>query len=514
MKSATNSSWLKTIAYGTSISMLGQFSSLFLAAVLQFMIARGLGATVSGSIALGLSLMTFLANLSLIGLDKGIVRFFPAYNSEPRKQIHLLLVSGLITLSIGLLFFFLFWWRPDLITDLFPRQTQFSQALPYFLLLIPANALIAYLTAVTQTLKKFDYQAFFIQFLLPSLKIVTLVWVVYAMRADVKTVVLGFVAATVLVVIWLCAALWKTSQPLQPGVIARVALRPLLIFSAPLFLITIIDYGWSEAQILILGSLVASDKIGIYNVALRVTLALTLFQTGFGTVFAPIIAELHHASNFSELSRLLKVITRWSTAITLPVFLVMFCFAGDLMSIFGEEFAAGKLVLQVLAVGIFFNVAVGPIGWFIVLTGRSYLSLVNSLVALLVNLVVTIFLTTKFGIIGAATAILLGLLVVNLMRLAQIRSIFGIHPFSVSLWKSMLTGCVALLIGIGLSHMKWPLVFSITVWGILAKLTLCAVLLTIVCIAVLYLLRFDDYDKYVFRSIQTRFLKAFRMTSS
>ncbi len=107
------------------------------------------------------------------------------------------------------------------------------------------------------------------------------------------------------------------------------------------------------------------------------------------------------------------------------------------MRIFGDEFVAGRLVLQVLALGIFFNVAVGPIGWFIVLTGRSYLSLINSLVALLVNISVTFFLTTKFGIIGAAIAILLGLLVINVMRLIQIKSIFGIHPFSTAMWKSI-----------------------------------------------------------------------------
>ena len=261
---------------------------------------------------------------------------------------------------------------------------------------------------------------------------------------------------------------------------------------------------------MILGSLVSSDKIGIFNVALRLTLVLTIFQTGFGTVFAPIIAELHHASNFSELSRLLKVITRWSATITLPFFLVMFWFAEDLMRIFGEEFISGRLVLQVLAVGIFLNVAVGPIGWFIVLTGRSYLSLINSLVALLVNISVTFFLTIKFGIIGAAIAILLGLLVVNLMRLIQIRSIFGIHPFSHALWKSLVTGCLVFLIGAALSQLEWPLAFSLTIWGVLAKLASCTILLTGAYLSILYLFRFDEYDKYILRSARVRIVKFFQ----
>ncbi len=107
-RSDTHSGWLKTIVYGASISMVGQISSLFLAAILQFMIARRLGAAMSGSIALGMSLMTLFANLSLIGLDKGVVRFFPAYKSEPSKQINLVIVSGLITLSISLCFLFSF----------------------------------------------------------------------------------------------------------------------------------------------------------------------------------------------------------------------------------------------------------------------------------------------------------------------------------------------------------------------------------------------------------------------
>jgi O-antigen/teichoic acid export membrane protein len=397
-----------------------------------------------------------------------------------------------------------------LIIELFPKQEILFEALPYFLLLIPFNAMIAYLGAVTQAIKKFDLQAFFIQFLLPALKISTLIFVIYRVSKDISTVVLGFVIATALAAFLLGAALWRFSRPGQLDLSVQVALRSLLIFSMPLFFITIVDYGWSEAQILILGSLVSSDQIGIYNVALRLTLVLTIFQTAFGTVFAPIIAELHQASNMSELSRLLKVITRWSASITIPVFLVMFCFAEDLLRIFGEEFVAGKLVLQVLALGLFFNVAVGPIGWFIVLTGRSYLSLINSCFALLVNIWVTIFLTAKFGIIGAAIAILLGLLVINFMRLVQIKFIFGVHPFSNALWKSMVAGCLVLPIGIGLNCIVWPPVFSQNVWGILIKLTSYAALLTLVYIAMLYIFRFDEHDKQIFGSIQVRVLKYFR----
>ena len=225
MKTNINIGWLKTIVYGAGISMVGQMSSLLLAAILQFMIARSLGAAMSGGIAFGISLMMLFANLSLIGLDKGVVRFFPAYKSEPGKQINLVIVSGLITLSISLLFFFLFWLNPLLITNLFPKQTLVLEALPYFLLLIPGNALIAYLAAVTQALKKFAYQAFFIQFLLPVLKIATLVGVIYGLSKDIRMIVLGFVIATALVVVWLSGALWKFSQPLQPVLSGRSGSR-------------------------------------------------------------------------------------------------------------------------------------------------------------------------------------------------------------------------------------------------------------------------------------------------
>lgn len=506
--------WLRTIVYGSGISMVGQVSNLLMAAILQFIIARNLGAAKSGSIAFGLSLMSLFANLSLIGLDKGIVRFFPAYKTEPGKQSNLVLASGLISLSISILFVMAFWLRPWLITDLFPKQEQLYETLPYFLLLIPGSAMIAYLAAVTQALKKFAYQAFFIQILLPVLKISMLLWLIDRMVGDVKTIVLGFVVITVLVVCLLGIALLRSSRPIQRVVSIQAALRSLLIFSMPLFFITIVDYGWSEAQILILGSLVSSDKIGIFNVALRLTLILTIFQTGFGTVFAPIIAELHQDSNMSELSRWLKVITRWSTSITMPVFLVMFCFAGDLLSIFGNEFVAGKLVLQLLAVGIFFNVAVGPIGWFIVLTGRSYLSLMNSCIALLINISVTFFLTARFGIIGAAIAILLGLVVINLLRLIQIRSIFGIHPFSTSMWKSLLAGCVVFLLGTALARMAWPLFFSLTIWGVLAKLVSSAALLTSAYACMLYLFRFDEYDQHVMGRIRLRINSFFKEQQS
>jgi O-antigen/teichoic acid export membrane protein len=510
MKSGIHVGWIRTIFYGAGLNTVGQISSLLLAAVLQLIIARSLGASMSGSIAFGVSLIGFLASLSLLGLDKGVVRFFPAYKSEPGKQINLIVISGLIALTISILLAVGLRLRADLFIKLFPRQELLFAALPYLLLLIPVNAMILYLGAVTQALRKFDFQAFFIQFLLPALKIAALVLIIYRVGKDLSAIVLGFVIVTALVILLLGAALWKYSRPGQLSLSVKVALGSLLVFSLPLFFITIVDYGWTEAQILILGSLVSSDQVGIYNVALRLTLMLTIFQTAFGTVFAPVIAELHQASNMVELSRLLKVVTRWSAMITIPIFLVMFCYPEDLLRIFGEEFVAGKLVLQILALGILLNVAVGPVGWFIVLTGRSFLSLVNSCVALLVNIVVTIFLTTKYGIVGAAVAIMLGLLVVNLMRLIEIKYIFGIHPFGRALMKCLVAGCLVLPVGLGLNQVAWPPFFSLSIWGTLIKLASYAALLTLLYAAILYLFRFDESDKQILDSIRGRVFKFLR----
>ena len=75
---------------------------------------------------------------------------------------------------------------------------------------------------------------------------------------------------------------------------------------------------------------------------------------------------------------MLKQVTYWNVALSLPVFAGLLLFAHPLLSLFGATYAKGAAALAILAAGQLFNAATGPLGQMINMSGRPYLTLLNN----------------------------------------------------------------------------------------------------------------------------------------
>ena len=71
----------------------------------------------------------------------------------------------------------------------------------------------------------------------------------------------------------------------------------------------------------------------------------------------------------------------------------------------------------------------GPVDSVLLMGGRSVLSLINTGLALVVNVVLDVILVPKIGIEGAALGWSAGILVNNLLPLWQVNRTMGMHPF-------------------------------------------------------------------------------------
>ncbi len=96
---------------------------------------------------------------------------------------------------------------------------------------------------------------------------------------------------------------------------------------------------------------------------------------------------------------------------------------------FGRDFAGGEVVLVVLAATMLVATAVGPVDVVLLMGGRSSWNLVNTVVALGANLALNVALIPRYGLAGAAVASAVGILLNNLLPLAQVWRSMGLHPF-------------------------------------------------------------------------------------
>lgn len=193
---------------------------------------------------------------------------------------------------------------------------------------------------------------------------------------------------------------------------------------AGIFALTI---TWIDA--LLLGALDGPRSVGIYTAATRWLLVGNMAGNAVTIAFGPQIAAVMATKATGEARELFQTATAWLVLLAAPCYLAAMIFAPFLLSAFGAGFGAGAGVVAITGAGFLLAAATGPVDMLLLMTGRSRQSLVNSGVALAVNVAANLALIPILGIEGAALAWAISLTVANGLPLLQIWRSVGIHPY-------------------------------------------------------------------------------------
>jgi O-antigen/teichoic acid export membrane protein len=176
---------------------------------------------------------------------------------------------------------------------------------------------------------------------------------------------------------------------------------------------------------------VSAAQLGVYAAAVRVAQALVLFLIAVNYMFSPFVADLHARGERDKLNGLYKALTRWTLAGTIPILLVLMVVPGAVLHIFGSVgFESGTTELRILLIGQFVNVAVGSVGFILIMVGRTGWDLLVYAGSFLLDLAVALLLVPKLGADGAAIAQATTLTVSNAVRLVLVWRFVRIQPFS------------------------------------------------------------------------------------
>jgi O-antigen/teichoic acid export membrane protein len=191
-------------------------------------------------------------------------------------------------------------------------------------------------------------------------------------------------------------------------------------FSLPLFLSTLLNQFSRRLEELFLGIFSIVINVGIYSAMLSFTQIGTLANVALRGIATPIITELHHQKKMGELKRFYQTVTKWSLIFNLPIFLTSVLFGEALLGLLGKEFTIGAFGLAILSLGNLVDAGTGASGVMVSFAGFSRLTLLNSVVYLVSSIALALLLIPTWGLIGAAWAGSLTVVIVNLMRAVQI----------------------------------------------------------------------------------------------
>jgi O-antigen/teichoic acid export membrane protein len=160
-------------------------------------------------------------------------------------------------------------------------------------------------------------------------------------------------------------------------------------------------------------------------------------------LFPPIASRLFSERNFEELERVYSVTARWAFTFTLPLALVVAIYDVEILKLFGSEFVAGGNVVLLFAIGRTISSAVGPTGYLLMMTDNQYYSMLNQWLLGVLNIALNYVLILEFGLIGAAVATVVVLILINFIRVGEVWYLERITPFSDVFLKPIIAGLVA-----------------------------------------------------------------------
>lgn len=188
----------------------------------------------------------------------------------------------------------------------------------------------------------------------------------------------------------------------------------------------------SKIDIFFVAKFTNISNLAYYSTATYfVTLLLVPYAAVLNISF-PRIARSYTTGNFEELKSLIVNNSIYGFVLALYVFVLIW---SNLDTIYlyipnGNLYKAGKYIFLVLSIGRLIDISIGSLGQLITISKWYFYTLYSSLIISIISVVLGYYLTSNFGIIGAASSLSVCTLLSVVFQLSVAKIKMGIHPYT------------------------------------------------------------------------------------
>ncbi|SVC48544.1 uncharacterized protein METZ01_LOCUS301398, partial [marine metagenome] len=274
----------------------------------------------------------------------------------------------------------------------------------------------------------------------------------------------------------------------------------LLRFSYPLMFVTIIGTAMHWMDIYMLGFFFDNTTVGMYHPPARTAGLMRMILIAFMGIFSPILSELNSNNDRKGMVSLYHLVVRWIMTIALPLFLLIILFPKKVMFLFGTQYQESYMILSILTTSVLIQTFIGIGGPTLTMTGYPKINFINSIIVLLINLALNIYLIPIYTGLGAAIATLISMSLLGLIRSIEIWYILRLQPLSYKLIKPFFAIFVVLMVMIFIKPFIMP-------FHTIISLIIASIIIGISFILLLWLIGFDEDDKQVISALKAMFFK-------
>lgn len=188
-------------------------------------------------------------------------------------------------------------------------------------------------------------------------------------------------------------------------------------------------------DIVLVAALLGPREAAIYTGATRFVALGQLATQAIQQVLEPKFTQLLSGDDQTVLKHVFRTAAAWSMALAWPLYIFVAVLPSAYLGLFGSGYATSEatLVVVVMALAMMFGVASGAADTLLLMSGRSKLTLINSLIALGIDVALCFVLIPEWGIVGAAAAWAVAVITRCSLALVQARialSVFSFGPAS------------------------------------------------------------------------------------
>jgi O-antigen/teichoic acid export membrane protein len=412
--------------------------------IFGIVVARVIGAEQFGLYNLALTPLTILSVVALLGLRESMTRYIPIFVRQRDEEG----LWGTLQIGLGLTMVFslvlgggLFVLAGTVANKVF----HIPELEPYLRiagLIVPFAAMIDIIIPATQGFKQMQYKVYARDIALTLIKMVVAI-ILLAMGIGTLGVMVAHAVATIAAFVMLLYFLHRLFPLSRPITTARYDVKQILGLSLPVYLSYVMDMLGGNLEVLLLGILNTATAVGIFAAAARIGFVGNMFHRSVLNVSPPIVSDLYSQEKRKQLERFYQVMTKWTFTFNVPLFIGIVLFPGTILSVFGDSFVAGSVALTIMALGFLSTAAAGICGVIINMTGYTWLSMINSIGVLALTVALNLILVPSMGVVGAAIAVTVTSVALNLARLLEVLALFRLSPYNKDFLKPVLAGLIA-----------------------------------------------------------------------
>jgi O-antigen/teichoic acid export membrane protein len=200
----------------------------------------------------------------------------------------------------------------------------------------------------------------------------------------------------------------------------------------PLLVMAACELTLQSADVLIVSHYLTPTDVAIYFAAAK-TMSLIMFvHYAVGSAAANRFAALGARGDKESLRRFAREAVHWTFWPSLAAAICLLALGMPLLWLFGPQFVAGYPVMMILVVGFLFRSSMGPAEFLLNMLGEQKLCAAVLVLTAVLNVALNFALVPRFGLLGAATATSVSLVVAALLNYLAVGRRLGID---IAVWR-------------------------------------------------------------------------------